>query len=132
MVGKELSQLATKTSFIGYRMAFINDDDVPAGLFQPGTELTVILQRIDRDNGLVVVVERILVHRNVHADMIHAGTVETHQWDGEAIPQFFLELGKNTFQSTYKDTAASSSAYHFAEEDSHLYGLSQTYAICNE
>jgi hypothetical protein len=53
---------------------------------------TVALERVDRDDGSVVVVERVVVGRNLAPDALDACGVEPRERDGETIPEFLLEL----------------------------------------
>ena len=64
MLRQKLSQRATLACRIGYFMAFINNDDVPACVFYVASETLAILQCINRYDGLVIIVEWILVERN--------------------------------------------------------------------
>ena len=75
LLGKELSQVATQTRVVGHLVTLVDDDDVPVGFLQPCTESAVVLERIDRDNGLVVIVERILVERYLVLNPCHADAV---------------------------------------------------------
>lgn len=60
--------------------------------FEPSTETAIILQRINRDDSLVVVVKRILIKRNLVLNLCHTKAIQTDQRNGKAIPYFFLEL----------------------------------------
>ena len=48
-------------------VALINDDDVPPGVLQVIPVLKVVLEGIDRDDGAVVIVERVVIAGNVVA-----------------------------------------------------------------
>ena len=132
MVCKELGQLATQSAIVGYSVTFIDDDNVPMGLFQPGTELTVILQSIDRDNSFVIEVERIFVHGYLCTNTVNTNTIKAHQGNGKAVPNLFLELCQNALQGTNEDSTATTTTNHLTEEDTHLNGLTKAHAICNQ
>ena len=129
---QELCQFAAKAVIVGNSMTFVDDDDVPARLLQPGTELSIVLQCVDTDDGLIVEVEGILVHGYLRADAVHPDTVETDERNGKAIPYLFLELRQDALQRTDQNTAATAPANHLAEEDAHFDGLAQANTIGNE
>ena len=95
LLGKELSEVATQTVLVGHLMTLIYHYDVPMGLLKPCTEATIVLQRIDADDGLVVIVKGILVERYLTLNLGNTDTVKTNKRYGKAVPDFFLELGKN-------------------------------------
>ena len=123
---QELCQITTKTAIISYLMAFVNHNYIPMCFFEPSTETTIILQRINRDDGLVVVVERILIKRNLVLNLCHTKTVQTNQGNGKAIPNFLLELSQYAFQRTHQYAFATATANHFSQEDTHFNCLTQT------
>ena len=132
LLGKELSEVATQAVLVGHLMTLIYHDDVPMGLLKPCTEATIVLQRIDTDDGLVVIVKGILVERYLTLNLGNTDTVKTNKRYGKAVPDFFLELGKNALQGTYKDTFSLTPAYHFAEEDANFNSLSKANAVSNK
>ena len=131
-LGKELRQISTQAVLIGHLVAFINDDNVPMGLFEPCTEAAIVLQRINRNYRLVVIVKWILVHGNLTLNLRHAYTVQTDERNGKTVPDFFLELGKDALQSAHKDALAATTTNHLTEEDAHLDCLTETYAISDK
>ena len=76
-------------------MTLVYDYDIPAGLLDIVTELGVVLEGVYRNDGLVVVVERVLVSRNLRTDLVHAIAVQTDKGNREAVPHLFLELCKD-------------------------------------
>ena len=102
------------------------------GLFEPRTETSVVLQRINGNNGLIVIIKRILVHGNLTLNLGYSDTIQTDERNGKAVPDFFLELSKDALQSTYKNALAATTTNHLTEEDAHLDCLTETYAICDK
>ena len=132
LLGKELSEVATQAILVGHLVTLINNDNIPMGLLKPCTKTTVVLQGVDRDDGLVVVVEGILVEGNLILYLGYTHTVETHKGNGKAVPYLLLKLCKNALKRTYEYAFATASAYHLSQEDTHLNGFSQAHAISDE
>ena len=89
--GQHPGQFAALAAVVGDGVALVDDDHVPARLFDVVLELSV-LQRIDADDGLVEVVEGILIGRQFGVQPSHPQTIELYQGDTEAVPQLLLEL----------------------------------------
>ena len=132
LLGKKLCQVATKTVLVGHLVALVDHYDVPMGLFEPCPEAAVVLQCVDGDDGLVVIVEGILVERYLILYLCHSHAVETHKRYGKAVPYLLLKLGKNTLQGANEYALATSATYHLGKEDPHLDGLSQSHTIGNK
>ena len=86
MLGEHLRKVTTLAVGIADRMAFVNDDDVPLGLFDIMPELGVVLQRINGDDCLVVILKWILVGWYAALDAVNADAVKTDERNVEAIP----------------------------------------------
>jgi hypothetical protein len=84
----------------GHVVAFVDDDDVPPGVLEVVAVLEVALERVDRDDAAVEVVERVVVGRDAVAHPGQAHRVQPHQRDGKAAPPFLLELGEHAFWVT--------------------------------
>ena len=76
-------------------MTLVYDYDIPAGLLDIVTELGVVLEGVNRNDGLVVVVKRVLVSRDLSTDLVHAIAVQTDEGNRKAVPHLFLELCKD-------------------------------------
>ena len=73
LIRKELRQLLSLgmlTSF-GNIVGFIDDDNIPPCVLQMGAVVQVILQRIHGNDGLVIVIERIVVRRYPRTDPLY-------------------------------------------------------------
>ena len=70
---------------LGDVVGFVDDDDVPPSVFEVGAVFAVLLQGIDRDDRPVVVVEGIVVGRDVAADALEAGKPFTIAVAGERL-----------------------------------------------
>ena len=64
---QQLCQFRTlgATPAFSHIMGFVDDDNVPVGLFQMPTVFVVLLESVDGNDRLVVIVERVLVAGNV-------------------------------------------------------------------
>ena len=103
----------------------VDDDDVPVGLLQVGAVLRVLLQRVDRDDRLVVVVERVVTGRDAAAHPLDADRVEPGEGNGEAVPELLLELREHALDGQNEDAPASAAGDQLADEDARLQGLPQ-------
>ena len=54
----------------GHVMRLVNHNHIPMGRLKRTLELVVLLERINRDNGLVVVVEGIVIGWNLAANAL--------------------------------------------------------------
>ena len=61
MGGEESRELLALAAAVGDVVALIDDDDVPAGVLEPGAVARVVLERIDGDDATVVVGEGVAV-----------------------------------------------------------------------
>ena len=117
---------------LGDVVGFVDDDDVPPGVFEVGAVFAVLLQGVDRDDGPVVVVERIVVRRDVAADALEAGGVKPGERDGEAGPDFLLELGEHRLDRDDEDAPAAAALDHLGEEDATLDGFPEADGVGDE
>ena len=113
-------------------VCFVDDHHVPAGVLKRGLKLVVLLEGVDRDDGLVVVVERVVVGRNVLADALEAGRVETHQRNGETAPHLLLELGHHGLQRHHENALGGAAHDKLGKEDSRLKRLAEADGISYE
>ena len=77
-----------------------------------GAVFTVLLDGIDRDDGFVEIVERVMVGRHARANPLEAFGVEADKGDREAGPEFFLELGHHRLDRQDEDAAAAAAPDH--------------------
>ncbi|MOA35510.1 hypothetical protein D3C78_1569650 [compost metagenome] len=63
-------------ALVGNVVSLVDDDQIPPGLFQVVAVFAVTLERIDRDDGAVVVVERVMVYRDIAANALDSGGVQ--------------------------------------------------------
>ena len=130
LLRKELCKVATQTGVVGNLVTLINHNDVPMRLLQPCTETTVVFQRVNGDDGLVVIVEWIFVERYLVLNLGYAYAVKTNKGYGKAVPDFFLKLCKDALQGTDKNALSSATTNHLAEKDADFNSLAKTYTIC--
>ena len=65
LLRKESRQIASLTGEICYCMAFINSNNIPVSLLQEMPEFPIVFQCINRNNDFIIVVERVLVDRDI-------------------------------------------------------------------
>ena len=106
-------------------MGLVDDDHVPACLLQIGAVLRVLLEGVDGDDGLVVVVERVVVGRDAAAHALYADGIEPHQRDGEAVPELLLELREHALHGQHQDPPGPAAGDQLADEDPRFKGLPQ-------
>src|SRR6266702_2279517 len=94
MLGQESSEPVVERTVAlkGDVVRFVYDDDVPMGVFEVMAVFGVALQRVDGDEGLVVVVKGIVVCRYLAPDPLKAGGVEQRQRNRKTGPELLLEL----------------------------------------
>ena len=107
----------------------VDDDDVPVGLLQVGAVLGVLLQGVDRDDRLVVVVERVVAGRDAAAHPLDADRVEPGERDREPVPELLLELRQHALDGQHQDPAAPAAGDQLADEDARLQRLSQPHGV---
>ena len=84
-------------------VALVDDDDVPPGVLQIVAVLEVALERIDRDDAAVEVVERVVVAGMLLRTRCKTHRIQPHQRDGEAAPPLLLELGQHALERDDQD-----------------------------
>ena len=119
-------------AFVGNVVGLVDDDEVPPGLFQIMAVFAVALERIDRDDGAVEVVEGIVVGRNVAANALDAGRVQPGERDGEAVPELLLELAHHAFGGHHQDAPRPAPPHQFGGENAGLQCLAQAHCVGNE
>ena len=110
-------------------MRLVDDDDVPVGLLQVVAVLGVLLQRVDRDDRLVVVVERVVAGRDAATHPLDADRVEPREGDGEAVPELLLELREHALDGQHQDAPAPAAGDQLADEDARLQGLAESHRV---
>ncbi len=73
-------------------MGLVNDDQIPVRLLDRGANLAVLLQRVDRDDRSVELVEHVVVCGDLIAHPPDGRAVEARQRDREAGPELLLKL----------------------------------------
>jgi hypothetical protein len=106
-------------------VGFVDDDRVPVALVRPDTKFGILLEGIDRDDGLVVVVERVGVGRDAATDALISHRVETDERNREARPELLLELGHHALGRDDEDAFALASGDELTEQDADLDGLAE-------
>ena len=111
---------------------FVDHDHVPVRLLQVGPVLGVLLERVDGDDRLVVVVERVVVGGNPPPDALDADRVQPRERDREAVPELLLELGQHALERQHQNPAAPSARNQFADQDAGLERLPQPDGVCDQ
>ncbi|MCY1307308.1 hypothetical protein D9M70_572200 [compost metagenome] len=94
--------------------------------------LAVTLEGIDRDDGAVVVVERVVVGRNITTDALDAGRVQAGERDGKAVPELLLKLTHHAFGGDYEDAPGLATPHQLGGENAGFEGFTQTHGIGNQ
>src|SRR5208337_15148 len=81
----------------------VNNDEVPTRLFDGGAYLAILLQRVDRNDGAIELVEDVIVCRYLVTHPADGGTIQTRQWDRKPGPEIFLELAEHRTRCNNKD-----------------------------
>jgi hypothetical protein len=110
----------------------VDDDQIPPGVFQIVTVLAVALEGIDRDDGAVVVVEWVVVGRDLATDALDAGRVQSGEGDGEAVPKLLLELTHHALGGDHQDAPGLAATHQLGGQDAGFERLAQTDGIGNE
>ena len=110
-------------------MGFVDHDDVPLRLLQVRAIFGVLLQCVDRDDGFVVVIERVVIGGDAAAYPLNADGVQPCQGDGEAVPELLLELRQHALHGQHEDAPAASPGDEFAYEDASFQRLAETDAV---
>ena len=117
---------------VGHVVRLVDDDDVPVRLLQVGAVLGILLQRVDRDDRLVVVMERVVAGGDAAAHALDADRVEPGQRDGEAAPELLLELREHALDGQHEDAPAPAAGDELADEDARLQGLAEPHRVGDE
>jgi hypothetical protein len=117
---------------LGDVVGFVDDDDVPPGVFEVGAVFAVLFQGVDGDDRLVEVVERVVVRGDVPAHFLEAGGIKAGERDGEAGPDFLLKLGQHGLDGDDQDAAAPAAFAQLGEQDPAFDGFPETDSIGDE
>ena len=117
---------------VGNILRLVDHNDVPIGSVECRTILNVALQRIDGDDYLVVVRERIGVRRNFGTNLLDAGGIQADQRNGESLPHFLLELNHHAFGRHHKNAAAFTTLDELRHQYAGLQGLAEANRVGNE
>ena len=85
-------------------LCLIDDNNVPICIFKMCSVFNVSFQRVDRNNSLVIIKERVVIGRQTGSDFLYATGIKTHQGNGETIPHFLLKLRHHTLNCNNKNT----------------------------
>ena len=114
---------------IGHVVRLVDHDHVPPGLFEVGAVLRSLLQRVDGDDRLVVVVERVVVGRDAPPHPLDSDRVEPGQGNREPVPELFLELGEHALDGQHQDAPAAPPRDQFADQDAGLQRLAEAHRV---
>lgn len=132
--GEKLREFATFGGFAacGDIVCFVDDDDIPVGLFEGNAVSPIVFEGIDRDDGFVDGIEGVVVGGDMSADTLKAGRIEPCERDGEAIPHLFLKLGEHTFDGDNHNALGAATSDQFSEQDSCFEGFSEADSVGDE
>ncbi len=86
---------AAGTLPLGDVVGLVDDDEIPPRRLKSRPVLPVVLEGVDGDDGLVELIEGVVVQRDAGPDLPDPRTVDPDERDREAGPEFLLELGEH-------------------------------------
>ena len=98
-------------------MRFIDQDDVPVGVFQIIAVGRALLERIDRDDRAVDVKERVVSARNTRHEALQAVAVKARQGNRETVPELLLELLEHRFDGKDENALPATACDQFGNEN---------------
>ena len=113
-------------------VAFVDDDDVPPGVFEVVAVLQIALERVDGDDAAVEVVERVVVGRNAVAHPREPHRIQSHQRDGKAAPPLLLELGEHRLLGDHQDALAAAALNQLGGQDAGFQRFAQAHRVGNQ
>ena len=113
-------------------MALIDNHDVPACFLDIVLKLGIVFQGVYGYDGLIVIVEGILVDREFRFDSGNPVRIQAHQWNGKSIPYLLLELGEDGLQCQDQYSLAFAPFDHFSKEDTHFNRFAESHTIGNQ
>ena len=130
----ELGALCTTAvdGTVGDILSLVDHDDVPIRGIKRRAILDVTLQRINGDDHLVVIGERVGVRRNLGTNLLDSRGIQANQRDGEPFPHLLLELDHHAFRRYHENTAALAALDEFRHQDASLQGLAKTDGVGDE
>ena len=106
-IGQQFSKaraLRLMIATLGNILCLIDDNNIPICIFKMSSVFNVSFQRVDRNNGLVIVKERVVIGRQTGSDFLDATRIKTHQGDSKTVPHFLLKLRHHTLNRNNKNT----------------------------
>ena len=130
----ELGALCTTAvdGTVGDILGLVDHDDVPIRGIECRAILDVPFQRINGDDHLVVVGERVGVRRNLGTNLLDARGVQTNQRNSEPFPHLLLELDHHAFRCHHENTTSFAAFDEFRHQDTGLQGLAKTDGVSDE
>ena len=117
---------------VGDILGLINHDDVPIRGIKRRAILDVPFQRINGDDHLVVVGERVGVRGNLGTNLLDTRGIQTNQRDGEPFPHLLLELDHHAFRCYHENTATFVTFDELRHQDSGFQGLAKADGVSDE
>ena len=132
--GKEFRQLGTLGLVlpICHVLCFIDDNNVPIGIFQMYPVFHISFQCINRNNHFIIIEKRIVIGRKAGTNAGNTAGVQPHQGNRKTIPHFLLELGHHTFYRNHKDTFPLAPGNEFRHQNTGFQCLTEAYTVRNK
>ena len=102
------------------------------GLFDRGAVLDVILERIDRNDGLVVLLEWIVVRGDSVANSLNAIAIKSGEGYREPGPELLLELGQRRIVGDDQDSAGATAKDEFRCDEAGFERLAETHIVTDQ
>ena len=92
----------------------------------------IAFQGIDGHDGFIIVEERIVIGRQLCADVMNLFGIQAHKRNCEAVPHFLLELRHHAFDRDDKDTLSLAAGNQLAHQDTSLQRFAQADRVRNK
>ena len=101
-------------------------------MLEPGAVARVVLERVDRDDAPVVVGEGVAVGGDLPLDAAQSLGVEAHEGEGEARPEFALELREHALDGDDENAPRAPALGELGEQDAELDGFTEARSVGEE
>ena len=113
-------------------MGLVDDDEVPPCRLKRRPVLPVVLEGVDGDDGLVELVEGVVVQRDAGPDLADARAVDPDERDRKPGPELLLELGEHRLRRDDEDALSPAAQDELGSEQAGLKGLAEADVVADE
>jgi hypothetical protein len=127
--GEPIAQVPLGVAAAGDVVRLVDDDHVPAGVFQEVAVTTDVLQRVDGDDDAVVDLEGVLRGRDLELQLGEPGGVQADQGQGEAVPKLCLKLRQHGLLGQHQDAVRLPALQELGQDHADLDGLAEAHGV---